>query len=105
MSSSQSQPGCVPAATTFDAEPSACPKCECTDLRRDEVDVGVGIIYGPYGCPSCGWSEDGTYDLSGDRDPLDEWGGAIDQYGGYHPPGSSMAIAYRLAADVSRNAK
>jgi len=28
---------------------------------------------------------------------VDEKGGTIDQYGGYHPPGSSMALAYRLA--------
>jgi hypothetical protein len=28
-----------------------------------------------------------------------ERGGAIDQYGGYHPPGSSMALAYRLARE------
>lgn len=40
-----------------------CPKCgeECW---RDDVDVGVGIIYGPYGCPGCGWSEDREYDHS-----------------------------------------
>lgn len=39
-----------------------CPKCgeEC---MRDEVDVGVGIIYGPYGC-YCGWSEFSEYDSS-----------------------------------------
>jgi hypothetical protein len=69
-----------------------CPKCgeEC---HRDEVDVGVG---NPYGC-WCGWSEDHEYDLSEGRNPVDERGGAIDQYGGYHPPGSSMALAYRLA--------
>lgn len=31
---------------------------------RDEVDVGVGIIYGPYGCGYCGWSESEEYDRS-----------------------------------------
>lgn len=38
-----------------------CPKCgrECD---RDEVDVGVGIIHGPYGCV-CGWSEDNRYNV------------------------------------------
>ncbi len=52
-----------------------CPKCgeEC---HRDEVDVGVGVIHGPYGCPGCGWSEDDEYDLSDGRDPVDE-GGAV----------------------------
>ena len=40
-----------------------CPKCggECF---RDEVDVGVGTIYGPYGCPECSWSESPEYDGS-----------------------------------------
>jgi len=39
-----------------------CPKCghEC---MRDDVDVGVGVIYGPWGC-YCGWSEDPRYDAS-----------------------------------------
>lgn len=74
-----------------------CPKCESWDCYRDEVDVGVGTIYGPYGCPSCGWSEDSEYDLSDGKNPVDEKGGVLDQYGGYHPPGSSMALAYRLA--------
>jgi hypothetical protein len=62
-----------------------CPKCgeEC---HCDSVDVGVGVIHGPYGCPGCGWSEDSEYDLSEGQDPVDEKGGAIDQYGSYHPP-------------------
>ncbi len=48
-----------------------CPKCG-TECYRDEVDVGVGTIFGPYGCPGCGWSEDSEYDLSDGRSPLDE---------------------------------
>lgn len=40
-----------------------CPKCE-GECVRDEVDVAVGIIYGPWGCYSCGWSEDPRYDRS-----------------------------------------
>jgi hypothetical protein len=78
-----------------------CPKCGA-ECHRDSVDVGVGIIDGPYGCPGCGWSEDSEYDLSEGKDPVDERGGAIDQYGGYHPPGSSMALAYRLARDTGK---
>lgn len=76
-----------------------CPKCQNTEIYQDSVDVGVGVIYGPMGCPDCGWSEDSTYDLSEGQSPVDEKGGAIDQYGGYHPAGSSMALAYRLAED------
>lgn len=72
--------------TVIDEIAAECPKCgeECD---RDSVDVGVGVIHGPYGCASCGWSEDPEYDLSAGRDPVDEKGGAIDQWGGYHPPG------------------
>lgn len=45
-----------------------CPKCgdECC---RDEADVGVGVIYGPWGCYSCGWSENSSYDSSGGKSP------------------------------------
>jgi hypothetical protein len=74
-----------------------CPKCGSDEVYRDSVDIGVGIQYGPWGCPSCGWSEDIEYDFSEGRDHLDENGGATDQWGGYHPPRSSMARAYRLA--------
>ncbi len=84
-------------AYTRPSEITKCPKCKCDELHRDEADVGVGIIYGPWGCPQCGWSEHPSYDLSEGKDPVDIKGGAIDQYGGYHPPGSSMALAYRLA--------
>lgn len=40
-----------------------CPKCgELCD--RDSVDVEVGVIYGPWGCYCCGWSENSDYDSS-----------------------------------------
>jgi hypothetical protein len=84
---------------TDQAEPrGVCPKCG-EQCERDSVDVGVGVMDGPYGCPGCGWSEAREYDLSEGKDPVDGKGGAVDQYGGYHPPGSSMARAYRLARD------
>lgn len=53
-------------------ETQECPKCgdECW---REEVDVGVGVIYGPWGC-SCGWSESPEYDSSeGDADAPEGW--------------------------------
>lgn len=81
-----------------------CPKCD-GECYRDEVDIGVGIQYGPYGCTKCGWSEDSEYDLSKGKSPLDETGGAIDQYGGYHPSGSSMARAYRMAEEINNTTK
>lgn len=62
-----------------------CPKCD-TECFRDDVDVGVGIIYGPWGCPGCGWSEDSEYDRSAGCSPAqqahpDEY---VDQYGSMH---------------------
>lgn len=39
-----------------------CPKCG-EDCDRDEVDIGVGIMCGPWGC-RCGWSDDPEYDSS-----------------------------------------
>ncbi len=73
-----------------------CPRCGGL-CHRDSVDIGVGVVHGPYGCEECAWSEDPAYDLSGGKDPVDEKGGAIDQYGGYHPPGSPRALAYRFS--------
>lgn len=62
-----------------------CPRCggECI---RDEVDVGVGVITGPYGCIECGWSEDPYYDCSSGsseamRDHPDFY---VDSRGGMH---------------------
>ena len=49
-----------------------CPECgdECW---RESCDVGVGIIYGPWGCP-CGWGEGGRAQVKDGR--------YIDQFGG-----------------------
>lgn len=33
-----------------------CPCCDCP-CDRDEVDIGVGVQYGPWFCNGCGWSE------------------------------------------------
>jgi len=57
-----------------------CPNCGSEEVWRDEVDVGVGVIYGPYGCADCGWSESAKYDAS--EQPLDE---GLDQWGGFTP--------------------
>lgn len=34
----------------------SCPRCS-GPLDRDEVDIGVGTLYGPAGCPHCHWTE------------------------------------------------
>jgi hypothetical protein len=33
-----------------------CPQCN-EPCDQDEVDVGVGVIYGPARCLNCGWYE------------------------------------------------
>lgn len=60
-----------------------CEKCG-TDCRRDEVDIGVGIMYGPWGCPDCGWSEQPEYDVSEMLKETEE-GYTLDQFGGATP--------------------
>ena len=34
-----------------------CPNCGSDHIDRDEVDIGVGTQYGPWGCSDCGWTE------------------------------------------------
>jgi hypothetical protein len=75
-----------------------CPKCE-TPCTRESIHNGIGLLFGPFGCPGCGWSEYEEYDLSDGRDPLDEKGGVLDQWGVYYPSGNSVALAYRLAKE------
>jgi len=81
---------------TMEYKDVTCPKCG-GETWQDSADVGVGVIYGPRGCGDCGWSESEAYDLSSGRSPIDENGGVTDQFGGYYPPGNSVALAYRLA--------
>ena len=81
-----------------------CPKCQ-TECDRDEVDVGVGVVNGPWGCPRCGWSEYEEYDLSDGKDPIQEDGSVLDQYGGRHPAKSSIALAYRMEVIEKRTGK
>ena len=65
-------------------EQDTCPNCGETGLWRESVDVGVGVIYGPYGCDCCGWSEDEAYNLaSGPK--VSDTGAPVDQWGGVYP--------------------
>ncbi len=43
--------------TVFEIEFKKCPKCGI-DCERPEVDIGIGIQYGPWSCPKCGWSQE-----------------------------------------------
>ena len=56
-----------------------CPHCG-EGCDRDSVDVGVGVIYGPWGCPNCGWSSDPQYNSRGGVRP-DGDERVFDQYG------------------------
>ena len=49
-----------------------CPECG-SECGRDEADVGVGTMYGPYGC-ACGWSESSEYNHNVDQ-RIDSRGG------------------------------
>ena len=68
-----------------------CPKCQ-SKCKREDVDVGVGVISGPYGCPTCGWSASPEYDLSTGR-KYTENGYMLDQYGCAYPPGNRAYMA------------
>jgi hypothetical protein len=60
-----------------------CPKCN-EECYREEADIGVGVIHGPWGCPNCRWSEDPNYDQTNpDHEPH------TDQYGGKYNPSAS----------------
>ena len=37
-------------------QPMKCPRCGA-ECDRDEVDIGVGVQGGPWGCPDCHWIE------------------------------------------------
>ena len=74
-----------------------CPRCDEPELYRDSVDVGVGVIHGPWGCPCCGWSEYEEYDL--------EFGGGLQDDGSYLDPyGGKLPAANPIAKMLARKA-
>lgn len=51
------------------ADQHTCPRCSSTDTVRESADVGVGVIYGPLHCNSCGFNEeDELLNFIGDSD-------------------------------------
>ena len=68
-----------------------CPKCQ-NECKCVEVDVGVGVMTGPEGCPVCGWSESSQYDLSTGRKYTAD-GCMVDQFGYGYPPGNRSYLA------------
>ena len=74
----------------MDSNTGVCPKCS-DETWREEVDIGLGVIHGPFGCSSCGWSEDPRYDSSEGRRiegdfELDPHGGMTRIKNFYEPP-------------------
>lgn len=59
-----------------------CPHCK-ESCDRDSVDIGVGVIDGPWGCSNCGWSEYEEYD-SREGVRRDGENRVFDQYGSSH---------------------
>ena len=76
-----------------------CPHCG-SSCGRDEADVGVGVIHGPWGCGNCGWSEDPAYDsrgglrMDGDDRVRDPFGGIqhVDRIADTSPRGTVTLI-------------
>lgn len=70
-------------------EPCTCPYCGAP-CDRDYADIGVGVIYGPWGCANCGWSSDPQYDSresirqDGEKRVFDQYGAShhVDRLGG-----------------------
>lgn len=71
-----------------------CPVCGA-DAWRESADVGVGIIYGPFGCSECGWSEDEEYDQITGKGGVQADGSYTTPQGDLYPKSSPVAIAMR----------
>lgn len=80
--------------------PMACPHCGDT-CDRESVDVGIGIMYGPWGCSNCGWSEDPDYDC---RDGIKRDGDdrVLDQFGVSHHVDRFDGMAVLIGLNVAK---
>lgn len=74
-----------------------CPNCG-EEAWRESADVGVGVIYGPWGCP-CGWSESDEYNQLTGSGGLQPDGSYIDPQGMVYPAGSLIAKAMKAMKD------
>ena len=77
-----------------------CPCCG-SSCDREHVDVEVGVIYGPWGCGECGWSENPEYDSrEGTRRDGDDR--VFDQYGVSHHVSRLDGMAVVAGLNVHR---
>ena len=75
-----------------------CPRCGGCDLYREDVDIGVGTLFGPWGCPDCGWSEDTAYDIDFD--------GGVQENGSYRDPyGCLLPATNPIAKMLAKEAR
>jgi hypothetical protein len=74
-----------------------CPHCG-NECDRDSANVGVGIIYGPYGCP-CGWSESEEYDHHAGNGGWQEDGSYTDTMGNLWPKDNIVIQMMRAAEE------
>jgi hypothetical protein len=70
-------------------------KCPCCRERTHQEYVDILsprpiMIFGPRGCPLCGWSEVPEYNLRELRTNVDGKGGVFNQFGEYTPPGGKI---------------
>lgn len=75
----------------------SCPECG-EELYRVEVDIGIGVQCGPWGCGSCGYSEAPELDRTRGTNDQTQRGGPdrwTDQWGVSHS-------RTRLAENLSR---
>lgn len=72
-----------------------CPNCN-DECYRDAVDVGVGTIYGPWGC-TCGWSEDARCDQITGSGGWQENGSYVDTAGNLYPKDNVVTQMMRAA--------
>lgn len=71
-----------------------CPNCG-EACGRDEVDIGVGVLFGPWGCSFCGWSEDDKYNQILGNGGFQDDGAYHDPQGGHWPATNPVTKAVR----------
>ncbi len=79
-----------------------CPNCG-DSCERDEVDVGVGVVTGPWGCFSCGWSESSKYDVLNEDGGCQGDGSYHDACGGHWPKDNPVTKLMRAALEGKKD--
>lgn len=78
-----------------------CPNCG-EDCDRDEVDVGIGVMRGPWGC-FCGWSEDSKYNALNGAGGWQKDGSYHDSRGGHWPKNNPVIKLMRAVLEGGKD--